>query len=111
MGVINLEDLKPDMLLEDDVLARNGRVLLRGGNRLTEKHLGIFKAWGVTEAGVHGITRDEAAASAAEEIDPTVLKATEERMRSRFIHSGTEHPLLAELLRVCIFRNIQKLQS
>lgn len=111
MGVINLEDLKPDMLLDEDVLARNGRVLLRGGNRITEKHLGIFKAWGVTEASINGMTKDEAAASAAEEIDPAIFKAAEEKMRGRFIHSGTEHPLLAELLRVCIFRNIQKLQG
>jgi hypothetical protein len=108
LGIINLEDLKVDMLLEDDVVARNGRTLLRAGNRVTEKHIGIFKAWGVTEADIHGITKDEAAAAAVEEIDPKTLQRAQERTEARFRHAGVEHPLLKELLRVCTFRAVNK---
>ncbi len=106
MGIINLEDLKPDMLLGSDVIARNGRTLLKAGNRIAEKHLEIFKAWGVTEADVHGITKDEAAAAAVGEIDPKILQRAQGRSEARFCDAGTEHPLLAELLRVGTFRAV-----
>jgi hypothetical protein len=107
LGIINLEDLKPDMLLESDVIARNGRTILKAGNRIAEKHLDIFKAWGVTEANVHGITKDEAAAAAVEEIDPKTLQRAQLKSEARFRHAGTEHPLLKELLRVCTFRAVK----
>ena len=111
MGLINLEDLKPDMLLEEDVLSRNGRTLLRSGNRITEKHIGIFKAWGVTEAAIEGMTKDDAAASAAESIDPQILEKAREQTQTYFLHSGTTHPLLEELFRVSTFRQVQKIQD
>ena len=111
MGVINLEDLQPDMLLADDVQALNGRVLLRSGSRITEKHIGIFKAWGVTEADISGVSKDNIAASTAEEIDPQVLSLARETAERRFLLSGTAHPLLEELFRITTFRTAQRLQG
>lgn len=111
MCVINLEDLQPDMLLADDVHSLNGRVLLRSGSRLTEKHLGIFKAWGVTEADISGVSKDDISDSTAEEIDPQVLSLARESAEKRFHLSGTAHPLLEELFRIITFRTAQRLQG
>ena len=111
MGVINLEDLQPDMLLADDVQALNGRVLLRSGSRLTEKHLGIFKAWGVTEADISGVSKNDISDSTAEEIDPQVLSLARDTVERRFRLSGTAHPLLEELFRISISRTAQRLQG
>ncbi len=108
MGVINLEDLKPDMLLADDVQALNGRVLLRSGSRITEKHIGIFKAWGVTEADISGVSKDDIDDSTAEEIDPKVLSLAREAAERRFRLAGTAHPLLEELFRISTFRTAQR---
>ena len=57
MGLINLENIEAGMVLAAEAKARNGRVLLPAGATVTEKHLGIFKAWGVTEADIQGVTR------------------------------------------------------
>ncbi len=111
MGVINLEDLTPDMLLADDVQALNGRVLLRSGSRITEKHIGIFQAWGVTEADISGVSKGDIADSAAEEIDPQVLSLARETAEGRFRLAGSTHPLLEELLRISTFRIAQRLQG
>ncbi len=111
MGVIYLEDLKPDMLLADDVHALNGRVLLRSGSRLTEKHLGIFKAWGVTEADISGVSKGDISDSTAEEIDPQVLNMARKTAERRFHLSGTAHPLLEELFRISTFRTAQRRQG
>ncbi len=43
MGKVNLDDIKPGMKLEKDVQERSGRVLLRVGTEITERHLNSFR--------------------------------------------------------------------
>ena len=42
MAKINLQDIRPGMVLESDLKDRNGPVLLGSNNTITEKHLKIF---------------------------------------------------------------------
>ena len=77
MGKVNLDDIKPGMKLERDVQERSGRVLLRAGTEITERHLNIFRTWGVAEADIESMSREEAAAQATRDLDPEVLKAAE----------------------------------
>ena len=63
MGKVNLENLKPGMILAAKVTERGGRVLLGAGMELTEKHISIFRKWGITEADVQNISQEEAAAT------------------------------------------------
>jgi hypothetical protein len=46
--LVKLEDIKPGMVLDKDVANLQGAVLLRKGSEVTERHLNIFKTWGVT---------------------------------------------------------------
>ncbi len=104
MAIINQEDLQPGMILESDVKDRNGRVLLGAGNTLTQKHLRIFKMWGVTEADIRGVEKEEVEARAASRLDPVLLKGVEEGLRKHFRHTDMEHPFNSELFRLLTIR-------
>lgn len=106
MGIINLEDLQPDMVLRSNVNARNGRILLRAGGTITEKHLKIFHAWGVTEADIEGVSKEDVSALSSEQVDPKVYQKAEKSVRDRFCFANSNHPFSDELLRVCIFRKV-----
>lgn len=55
MGLIYIDDLKPGMKLEHDLICPNGRFLLSSGAVLEEKHIRIARSWGITEAYVVGM--------------------------------------------------------
>jgi hypothetical protein len=107
MGKLNLDDIKPGMKLEKDVQERSGRVLLRAGTEITERHLNIFRTWGVAEADIESVTREEAAAHAARDLDPEVLKAAEEFVSPLFVHTDSNHAAVRELKRLCVLRHIR----
>lgn len=108
MGNINLEDLKSGMTLASEVRARNGRLLVPAGKEITEKHLEIFKAWGVTEANIEGVEKKDVMEAAVQEIDPVLLKKSEEVTASVFQHTNLGHPFIAELFRLCVLRTVHQ---
>jgi len=109
MGVINLESIEAGMVLAADAKARNGRVLLPAGNALTGKHLQIFKAWGVTEADIEGVTRQDVAAAAESQVEPRLLERAQAILQERFRHVEDGHPFAEELRRLCLLRTVKKL--
>jgi len=111
VGTINIENIEPGMVLAGDAKARNGRVLLRAGKTITEKHIETFKAWGVTEADVEGITKEDLAASAAAQADPKLFEKAERMTRARFRHTDPNHPFVDELQRLCTFRALKMLNG
>lgn len=104
MARINLEDVRTGMVLESDVKDRNGRVLLGAGATLTEKNLKIFKMWGVTDADIRGVAKEDVAARAVSGLDPQVVDEIEAQMRDRFRHTDMNHPFNAELFRLLTIR-------
>ena len=46
---LNIEDLKPGMILARPVRNHQGVLLLEAGARITKKNIRIFKSWGVLE--------------------------------------------------------------
>jgi len=108
MGKVNLENLKPGMILATKVVERGGRVLLGVGVELTEKHISIFKKWGITEADVQKVTQEEAAATASAQLDPLLLQEAETRMAKLFHLTDRNDPLITELFRLCTIRWVRK---
>jgi len=100
MGVINIADVRPDMVLAADVSDRHGHVLLKEGETITEKHLKIFKMWGVNDLDVRGVDQAVIEARAAEEVDPALLEAAERVARERFRHADADDPVVRELIRL-----------
>ena len=104
MGVINLKDIQPGMILGRDIISRNGVVLLKAGEEFTEKKLGILRTWGITEADIKGIGKEEILEKAVAGIDPRILEEATTKAREIFRHTDREHPFIKELFRLVTLR-------
>jgi hypothetical protein len=110
MGKIGIENILPGMRLEADVLDMNGNVLIGKGSELTERHLKILKMWGVLEADIAGVDREEMLAQETAQLDPALLESAEARMNDLFRHADLTHPAVKELFRLATRRSM-KLQQ
>lgn len=104
MGMINIEDVKPGMILGKDLKDRSGLVLLRSGHEVTEKHLRILKMWGIMEADIEGVTREGTISKVSSQIDPLLLQETETQVREQFRHADLKSPFVNELFRLLTLR-------
>ncbi len=107
MALVAVDALETGMVLAGDVLDRNGRMLLGAGMELTQKHLVIFRTWGVTEVNVVGGESDaDNELPLPSEVDPEALAAAQERLLPLFLLAGTEHPVMRELLRLAAMKKV-----
>lgn len=107
MGLLPIDNLEIGMVLASDVLDRTGRMLLGAGAELNQKHLTIFRTWGVVEADIAGIDYANDESPLPPEVDPAALAAAEKELLPLFSYAGTEHPALRELLRLAAIRRVQ----
>ncbi|MBF0544173.1 MAG: PAS domain-containing protein [Candidatus Riflebacteria bacterium] len=59
MGLIDICQIVPGMVLESDLFAPNGRFLLSANSLIEKKQIKIFKTWGVLQANVLGHSKEE----------------------------------------------------
>lgn len=107
MGIINLEDIQPGMTLGAEVKDYTGRVLLCAGSEITCKHLKILKMWGITEADIRGIEKEEVALKTTAQLDPLLRQEAEAQGRELFRHTDLEHPFIKELFRLFTVRIVR----
>ena len=107
MGKVAIENLETGMVLAGDVYDRSGRMLLGTGSELTQKHLVIFRTWGVLEVDIDGKGDDEDAGQILSDVDPLVLQAAENELASLFHHTNRNHPAIIELVRIAALRKVQ----
>lgn len=100
MGVVALDAIKPGMVLGGDVKDRNGRILLTAGSEITEKHLRIFRMWGIHTVSVRDEIGEEGPQEEASEIDPVQFQVAEEKVKVLFRHHDLNHPFIKELFRL-----------
>jgi hypothetical protein len=111
MGLISLNDIKPGMVLAAEVKDRAGRVLLAAGQEISEKHLKIFKTWGVTDANIEGASQEDMVSQDLVDVDPEIHKKAEELVMAKFRHAGTTHPGLKELARLATMRQMREMSG
>ncbi|NOY62834.1 MAG: hypothetical protein GXP10_06760 [Gammaproteobacteria bacterium] len=111
MANIPLNDIASGMVLADDVADRNGRVLLRSGAEITEKHIRIMKTWGVVEANIADISKEDVEEKSTAQLDPELLKAAEQEAQEFFRHTDLEHEVIHELHRQWILRYASRSQQ
>lgn len=105
MSFVHIDNLVSGMVLSRNVCDRGGRLLLPEGTTLTEKHLVIFRTWGVLEVDIAAGSDGEGGAPLPhEEMDPDLFAAAEATVAPLFVHNDLEHPAIRELLRICIAR-------
>ena len=109
MGTINIAEIKPDMVLADDLKNHNGRFLLSKGTKLTAKNIRILKMWGVIEAEIEGVTQNDVEKNVLAQLEPAVVEAAEKQIRDRFLHADLKNPAIQELYRCCKIRIAQEI--
>ena len=109
MGLISLNDIKPGMILASEVKDRAGRVLLAAGQEITEKHLKIFKTWGVSDANIEGASQEDMVSQDLVDVDPEIHAKAEEYITAKYRHAGTPHPGLKELARLAVIRRVREM--
>jgi hypothetical protein len=109
MGVIYIDYLQPGMLLNTDVKDQTGRLLLNAGAEITEQHLRIFRTWGITEADIQGVTKEDVGTIDTVQIDPVILQKIESKLNKIFSHTDREHTFINELFRLCISRKTRQI--
>ena len=107
MGMVALDNLSPGMLLAADVYDRSGRLLLKAGAELTDKHIYIFRTWGVVEADIAGDPQEDENPDRCREITPELWAATEAEVAPLFRHTDLTHPGIKALLHLGVLRRIQ----
>ena len=109
MAIVNLEDLKPGMVLVSDAVLLNGRTLLRAGAELTDKNIKMFSSWGLTEANIEGVEETSVKSDAMQHLDDELLAQAELKVGEMFKFTNPEFPPVAELYRICIREHAEKL--
>ncbi len=109
MGIINIEDLQPGMVLAKDVAESRGQVLLTAGQAIQENHLTIFRAWGVTEADVEGVDQAELTSTAASSVDPELSRKVHVQADSLFMFNNPDHPAISQLYNLYVRRTVDQL--
>jgi len=104
MGIINVAELKPEMVLAEDLRNLDGRFVLAKGTKLNSKHLRILKMWGVIEANIERISRKDVEENTIAQLDPAVIQKVKNLTGERFHHADLEHPPIRELYRLCCLR-------
>jgi hypothetical protein len=107
VGNVLTDNLMPGMLLAADVHDRNGRLLLGAGTELTDKHIYVFRTWGVVEADIEGVDEDEAGQPFAGTVDPDQWAVAESEIQPLFRHVDPGHPAMVQLLRLSIMRRVR----
>ncbi len=107
MGKVAIENIETGMILASDVHDRSGRMLLGAGAELTQKHLVIFRTWGVVEADIEGLGSEESMELIPADVDPLELAAAEQELAPLFRHTNRAHPAIIELMRISALRKVR----
>jgi putative nucleotidyltransferase with HDIG domain len=110
VGLLNVDSLKPGMILEKNLMAFNGRFLLPGGTVLTAGHIQTMKVWGVVEADIRGEEGRETGKLLDTEIPKEVLKQAESSVKAMFPKPVVRSPM-KEIYSLALERRAMALKS
>lgn len=108
MTMLKLDELQPGMVLASDAICLNGRVLLRAGATLTEKHLRIFRTWGLNEADIEGVDAESIFNKKLAAVDPIIVEKETLILNERFLHTDKDHPFIDRLFHWCLEHALAK---
>jgi hypothetical protein len=101
MPLLELNEITPGMTPEQPVKNLQGQILVQKGVPLTEKHLKIFKTWGVDSIEIQGSTEN----LEHEQIDFEVVK---EQIEKKFILNTSNHPFIENLKTVLVRKTVNE---
>ena len=105
MNSIKIKLIREGMVTAAAVKDRMGRTLLAKGKTITDKHLKVFKTWGITEISIMSPKGSQAVKERAEEkvpVDPLIV----EEMDKLFQFTDRRHPVVNEFYDLCLSRKV-----
>lgn len=111
MAKTSVNKLKIGMVLDSDVRDVTGRLLLGGGAEITEKHINVFRTWGVIEVDIKGIGEDKNGPECSLDIDPELLYNAEKELEDIFCHTDPASPIIKELFRLSLQHKINAMSQ
>jgi len=109
MAVVLLKNLRPGMVVAEDVKDLNGNILIQKGVEIEEKHERILKSWGVSDVEVLGERMDPIIFDQyLNQIDSNNLKQAQDHLNILFSRSNTGFPPTQMLYRLCLERKLKK---
>ncbi len=103
---ISLDDLQIGAILTADVKDRGGRLLLGAGAEIEERHLKIFRGWGVADICIKGGSTDGDFDENAINEDPEFRAMMTMEVKKDFEENDLGHPFIQALLEICVDRAI-----
>ena len=99
MTLINISQLEVGHELQKDALGANGRLLLKAGSTIKEKHLDVFRTWGVVEVDIIGDEPPQDESNIDFSALPTEIKdQITQKLEHQFRHCNLQNPLIHELV-------------
>lgn len=109
MALISVEQAEVGMVLVADVTDLRGRLLIPAGKDLSERHVNALTIWGVTHIEVEG-DGPEGQDDAPETVEPWAMAKAEEELEERFVLANRSHPVMKELMGICVKRRAVEVQ-
>lgn len=97
--MVTLENIEPGMVLAANLVDKSGRLLLGKGVEIQDKHILIFRTWGIIEANILG-DYGTTAPPLPDNISQETLDQARKLLLPQYLHTDIEHPAIAELLRL-----------
>lgn len=110
MTTVTIDQVRPGMVTNIEVRDRSGRLLLGKGAEVEDRHIRLFRSWGVSGIEVCDTAAPQDAAEEAA-FDPQILKRAESLVRERFQHLTMNHPAIRELFRLAVLRQARSLSG
>jgi len=100
MGITHINNLKPGIVLDEEVRNINGRLLLQKNKQIQPAHIRIFKIWGITEVNIRGSNSSKEVSASS--VDPQQIEKIRESTLDLFRHVDLDHPAIKEIFRISI---------
>ncbi|XOB65677.1 HDOD domain-containing protein [Deferribacteres bacterium DY0037] len=100
MGLVYIDDIKPGMKLEKDLVCPNGRFLLGAGSVFETKHIKIARSWGITEAFITGVDKSILDSQAEAEFSKEILADAESILERNFRNTSLTADVAKEIYRL-----------
>ena len=100
MIVVPTDKIKSGQVLAEEVRDINGRLLLAKGHAIEDRHIRIFKIWGISEINLVGA--EPHAATSDPSMDAAVIEQTKKSVKTLLRHVDLAHPAIKEIYRIAV---------
>ena len=83
--LVKIDDLQPGMVMDRDVKNLQGAILLKQDNAVTERHIKIFKTWGVQSVFIReALTSEDLGGKTPEEVVDEQIREFQKILDDKF---------------------------